>query len=99
MDSFFQRQAANGLQLTTHPEISHTHTQKKTKKVMKYLMNALPKTNSSPLNMDGWNTFSFPFGARPIFRGYVDLLVSGSVIYLMKPDVFFTKRFPSFPGI
>ena len=19
--------------------------------------------------MDGWNTFSFPFGARPIFRG------------------------------
>ena len=52
MDSFFQRQATNGLQLTTHPEISHTHTQKKTKKVMKYLMNALPKTNIAPEN--GW---------------------------------------------
>ncbi len=28
--------------------------------------------------MNGWNTFSFPFGARPIFRGEV-LLVSGRV--------------------
>ena len=24
-----------------------------------------------PLKMDGWNTFSFPFGILPIFRGYV----------------------------
>ena len=31
--------------------------------------NTLPETNSPPLKMDGWNTFSFPFGARPIFRG------------------------------
>ncbi len=37
----------------------------------------LPKTNSSPLKMDGWNTFSFPFGAQPIFRD--ELLVSGRV--------------------
>ena len=30
----------------------------------------LPETNSSPLKMDAWNTFSFPFwGKRPIFRG------------------------------
>ena len=39
----------------------------------------LPKTNSSHLiKMDGWNTFSFPFGGvkRPIFR--CELLVSGS---------------------
>ena len=28
--------------------------------------------------MDGWNTFSFPFGARLIFRG--ELLVSESVV-------------------
>ncbi len=34
----------------------------------------LPKTNSSHLKMDGWNT-SFPFGARPICR--CELLVSG----------------------
>ncbi len=27
----------------------------------------LPKTNSLSLKMDGWNTFSFPFGSRPIF--------------------------------
>ena len=30
----------------------------------------LPETNSSPIKIDGWNTFSFPLGAfRPIFRG------------------------------
>ena len=29
----------------------------------------LKLTASSHLKMDGWNTFSFPFGARPIFRG------------------------------
>ena len=30
----------------------------------------LPETNSSHLNIDDWNTLSFPFGAfRPIFRG------------------------------
>ena len=38
----------------------------------------LPKTNSSPLKMDGWNTFSFPFGARPIFRGYVHAMFAVS---------------------
>ena len=27
----------------------------------------------SPLNMDGWKTFSFPFGFRPIFRGRAKL--------------------------
>ena len=38
----------------------------------------LPETNSKRhLKMDGWNTFSFPFGILPIFRG--ELLVSGSV--------------------
>ena len=31
----------------------------------------LPETNSSHLKMDGWNTSSFPFGARRIFRGHV----------------------------
>ena len=40
-------------------------------------MGTLPETNSSHLKMNGWNTFSFPFGARPIFRGKP--LVSGSV--------------------
>ena len=30
----------------------------------------LPETNGkSHLKMDGWNTFSFPFGVWPIFRG------------------------------
>ena len=29
----------------------------------------IPETNSSPLKMDAWNTNSFPFGFRPIFRG------------------------------
>ena len=33
--------------------------------------------------MDGWNTFSFFFGARPIFRG--NSLVSGIVSYGIKP--------------
>ena len=27
-----------------------------------YVGNTLPETNSSHLKMDGWNTFSFPFG-------------------------------------
>ena len=31
-------------------------------------MCTLLETNNSPLKMDGWNTFSFPFGALPIFR-------------------------------
>ena len=34
-----------------------------------WLSYTLPETNSSHLKMDGWNTFSFPFGARPIVRG------------------------------
>ena len=29
----------------------------------------LPETDSSHLKMDGWNTFSFPFGILRIFRG------------------------------
>ena len=29
----------------------------------------LPETNSLHLKMDGWNTFSFPFGILRIFRG------------------------------
>ena len=40
----------------------------------------LPETNTKwkRLKMDGWNMYSFPFGAfRPIFRG--ELLVLGSV--------------------
>ena len=39
------------------------------------------KLTFSNLKMDGWNTFSFPFGARDglFSRGYVWLLVSGSV--------------------
>ena len=40
-----------------------------------FAMNTLPKTNSSPLQMDGWNT-TFLLG-RPIFRG--EPLVSGRV--------------------
>ena len=44
------------------------------------LLLTLPETNSKRhLKMDGWNTFSFPFGSRPIFR--YDLLVSGSVSF------------------
>ena len=32
----------------------------------------LPETNSKQthLKTDDWKTFSFPFGARPIFKGY-----------------------------
>ena len=30
-------------------------------------------TASLPLKNGGWNTFAFPFGFRPIFRGYVKL--------------------------
>ena len=35
-----------------------------------YFISTLPVTNSLHLKTDGWNTFSFPFGAlkRPIFR-------------------------------
>ena len=35
---------------------------------------------TQPLKIDGWNTFSFPFGFRPIFRGELgELLVLGRV--------------------
>ena len=34
-------------------------------------LTTLPETNELHLKMDGWNTFSFPFGSLPIFRGYV----------------------------
>ena len=37
----------------------------------------LPETNSSHLKMDGWKTFSFPFGARRNLAGI--MLVLGSV--------------------
>ena len=33
----------------------------------------LPKSNSSPLKMDGWK-IKRPFVARPIFRGYVSFM-------------------------
>ena len=33
------------------------------------IWHTLPETNELHLKMDGWNTFSFPFGARPIFGG------------------------------
>ena len=32
-------------------------------------MGTLPETNSSHLKMDGWNTFSFPYGAKGLFSG------------------------------
>ena len=38
---------------------------------------SLKLTVQKPLKTDGWNTLSFPFGARPIFR--CELLVSGRV--------------------
>ena len=34
-----------------------------------WIPGTLKLTASLHLKMDGWNTFSFPFGARPIFRG------------------------------
>ena len=36
----------------------------------------LPETNSSFLKVDGWNTFSFPFGVKGLFSG-ANLLFSG----------------------
>ena len=39
----------------------------------------LPETNIFAPEMDGWNTFSFPFGAKGLFAGVNSLLVSGSV--------------------
>ncbi len=45
---------------------------------MEWLKYTLPETNSSHLKMDGWNTFSFPFGAlNGPFSG--DTLVLGKV--------------------
>ena len=38
------------------------------------------KLTFSHLKMDGWNTFSFPFGFRPIFRGKLAGIVSGRVV-------------------
>ena len=35
-----------------------------------------PETNSSPLKMDGWNTFSFPFG-----MAYFQVRLKGSIRY------------------
>ena len=40
------------------------------------------KLNSSHLKMDGWKTFSFPCGARPIFSG--KLLVLGSASFSLR---------------
>ena len=45
----------------------------------------LPETNSSHLKMDDWNTFSFPFGAQPIFRG--EPSVSGRVFLIKKTSI------------
>ena len=43
---------------------------------------ALPETNSSHLQMDGWETIKFPFGmAQP---GRCELLVSGRVSLFTK---------------
>ena len=33
--------------------------------------------NSSPLKNDGWKTFAFPFGARPLFLGAVTVKLPG----------------------
>ena len=41
----------------------------------------LPETNSSPLQMDGWNT-TFLLG-RPIFRGYVSFREGMRLMSLM----------------
>ena len=49
-------------------------------KSVAFFLGTLPKTNSSPLQMDGWNT-TFLLG-RPIFRG--ELLVSGRVGFPLK---------------
>ena len=43
------------------------------------MKNNLPKTNSSHLKMDGWNTHVLL--GRPIFNG--ELLVSGSVLVVI----------------
>ena len=33
----------------------------------------LPETNTSPLQMDGWNAIISYWGKRPIFRGELDV--------------------------
>ena len=40
-----------------------------------FLLPFLKLTASSPLKMDGWNTFSFPFGEKGLFSG-ANLLAS-----------------------
>ena len=47
-------------------------------------LSSLKLTAISPLKMDGWNTFSFPFGARPILRGENVSLREG--IFHVHPD-------------
>ncbi len=37
--------------------------------LVSHILPSLKLTASLPLTMDGWKTFSFPIGARPIFRG------------------------------
>ena len=41
------------------------------------ITSTLPETKSLHPKMDGWKTFSFPFGIRPLFR--CEMLVSGRV--------------------
>ena len=61
--------------------------------IMTNLTYTLPKTNSSHLEMDGWNTFSFPFGAfRPIFRGKL-LFVLGSVVKVTRRPLITAQLF------
>ena len=49
----------------------------------------IPETYSKfkHLKMDGWNTFSFPFGAKGLFLGAI--LVSGSVIVFKQLHLYF----------
>ena len=45
-----------------------------------YLLQPKKLTNRTGKNMDGWNTFSFPFGARPMFRGKLAVSFNGGYI-------------------
>ena len=58
--------------------IIHRNPEKKSRTIhtiVRYSIFTLPETNIAPEN--GWLEYEFPFGARPIFRGYS--LVSGRV--------------------
>ena len=70
--------------------VAHTDSYKIAHFQNKAKLSTLPKTNSSPLKMDGWKT-TFLLG-RPIFRGYVSFREGPSIHGHSLADILLKER-------